>query len=78
MRARSKDDERVVVVSITEEGEKLHDLLSDVPTRMAQCVKLENEEAMQLYTLLNKMIKRSVLKYDKNYLSRKNKRRLFK
>ena len=57
LRARSKDDERVVVVSITKEGEKLHDLLSDVPMRMAQCVKLENEEAMQLYALLNKMIK---------------------
>lgn len=56
-RTRSKEDERVVIVSITERGEELHDKIAEVPVKMAKCVKLENEEAMQLYTLLNKMMK---------------------
>lgn len=56
-RTRSKEDERVVIISITECGEELHDRLAEVPIKMANCVKLETEDAMQLYTLLNKMMK---------------------
>lgn len=56
-RARLESDERVVVVSITEKGEALQDLVADVPDKMSQCVTLDNGEAMQLYTLLNKMMK---------------------
>ena len=56
-RTRSKEDERVVIISITECGEELHDKLAEVPVKMANCVKLETEDAMQLYTLLNKMMK---------------------
>ena len=56
-RTRSKEDERMVILSITERGEELHDKVAEVPVKMTKCVKLENEEAMQLYTLLNKMMK---------------------
>lgn len=56
-RKRSENDERVVIVTITEKGEKLHDDASEIPEKMAQCVSLESEEAMQLYTLLHKMMK---------------------
>lgn len=56
-RTRSKEDERIVIISITECGEELHNKLAEVPVKMANCVKLETEEAMQLYTLLNKMMK---------------------
>lgn len=56
-RTRSKEDERMVILSITERGEELHDKVAEVPVKMTNCVKLENEEAMQLYTLLNKMMK---------------------
>ena len=56
-RTRSKEDERMVILSITERGEELHNRVAEVPIKMASCVKLENEEAMQLYTLLNKMMK---------------------
>ena len=56
-RVRSENDERMVMINITEEGEKLHDMLAEVPAKMAQCVKLDNDEALQLYTLLNKMMK---------------------
>lgn len=55
-RQRSKDDERVVIVSITDTGKALQEIVSEVPVKMAQCVKLESDEALQLYTLLNKML----------------------
>ncbi|MBR2115772.1 MAG: MarR family transcriptional regulator [Alistipes sp.] len=55
-RLRQTEDERVVVISLTEKGEQLQEQLSEVPIKMAQCVKLEQQEAMQLYELLNKMM----------------------
>ena len=55
-RSRQTEDERVVVISLTEKGEQLQEQLSEVPIKMAQCVKLEQQEAMQLYELLNKMM----------------------
>jgi len=56
-RERSKEDERKVIVSITERGERLHDMASGIPAKMSQCLTLENEDAMQLYTLLHKLMK---------------------
>lgn len=55
-RSRSKDDERVVIITITQKGEELYDAASEIPIKMSQCVKIDSEEAQQLYTLLNKMI----------------------
>lgn len=56
-RKRSDKDERVVVISITDAGEALQERVAEVPVKMAQCVKLESDEALQLYVLLNKMMK---------------------
>lgn len=56
-RCRSKEDERVLHVSITEQGEALKEKAVHVPQQMAQCVKLEKEEAEQLYRILNKILK---------------------
>lgn len=56
-RQRSADDERVVVVSITESGEALRERVAEVPARMAQCVGLEADDAKQLYLLLHKLLK---------------------
>lgn len=56
-RKRSKEDERMVIVSITEMGEKLHDRAAEIPEKMAGCVTLESDEAKQLYTLLHKLMK---------------------
>lgn len=55
-RKRSDEDERVVVISITDAGEALQGLVAEVPIKMAQCLKLESTETLQLYTLLNKMM----------------------
>ena len=56
-RRRSREDERMVIVTITEKGEMLQEKAADVPVRMAGCVTLENNEAMQLYALLHKLMK---------------------
>lgn len=55
-RNRSREDERVLNVSITESGEKLKEFAVNVPKQLADCVKLEPEEAMQLYKILYKIL----------------------
>lgn len=55
-RYRSREDERVLMVEITREGEALKEKAVDVPARMANCVNLNSEDAMQLYTLLYKLL----------------------
>ena len=56
-RKRSEDDERIVMVSITERGEELHNKAAEIPSKMAGCLTLESDEAMQLYMLLHKLMK---------------------
>lgn len=56
-RKRSEIDERMVILTITARGEELHDKAAEIPTKMAGCVTLENEDALQLYFLLQKMMK---------------------
>ena len=56
-RRRSVSDERVVLITITEKGEELQDKAAQIPAKMTQCVTLENSEAVQLYTLLHKLMK---------------------
>ena len=55
-RERSKSDERVLTVKVTEEGEKLRERSADVPGKIAGCVKLTPEEAITLYGLLYKLL----------------------
>lgn len=55
-RARSKEDERNLLVAITPAGEKLRERAVDIPAKMGKCVNLEPEEAAQLHTLLHKML----------------------
>ena len=56
-RKRSEIDERMVILTITARGEELHDKAAEIPTNMAGCVTLENEDALQLYSLLQIMMK---------------------
>ena len=56
IRSRSKEDERVLDVEITEKGEALKEQAVSIPQRVAGCVKLNQEEAMQLYQLLYKVL----------------------
>lgn len=55
-RARSAEDERNLNVTITEVGEQLKEQAVNVPAKMAQCSKLEPEEALILYRILYKLL----------------------
>jgi DNA-binding MarR family transcriptional regulator len=55
-RKRAKEDERVLIVTLTKEGEMLRDKAVSIPEKMSCCVKLSPEEGKTLYTLLYKML----------------------
>lgn len=55
-RYRSKIDERVLVVEITEDGEAIKDKAAHIPESMAACVTLNADESLQLYRLLYKLL----------------------
>ena len=55
-RMRSKEDERVLLVTLTPEGEKLKEKAVEIPAKMAGCIKMEPEEAATLYGLLYRLL----------------------
>ncbi len=56
VRTRSKEDERVLNVAITEAGEALKDAALAVPEEMLKHVALSREEIFTLYKLLRKLL----------------------
>ncbi|MBE5924290.1 MAG: MarR family transcriptional regulator [Lachnospiraceae bacterium] len=56
-RERSKEDERITIVSITEKGMDLKEKCKDIPLKLAQSsTSLSDEESKQLYHLLYKFL----------------------
>lgn len=55
-RYRSKEDERVLMVEITAKGESLQEQACSIPEKVSGCVKLDTDEALQLYQLLYKVL----------------------
>lgn len=55
IRERSKDDERVVNVTLTEQGSSLYNEALQVPVKMSSCIELSAEEAGTLYSILHKL-----------------------
>ena len=55
-RCRSSEDERVLIVELTEAGEALKEQAVSIPEKIAGCVRLDSEEAVQLYQLLYKVL----------------------
>ena len=55
-RKRSTTDERSVSVFLTDSGEALKEKAVDIPAKVAGCVGLDGEEALQLYQLLYKVL----------------------
>ena len=52
-RQRSKEDERITVISITPEGEALKEQCRDIPMKLVECGSpLSEKEAGELYRLL--------------------------
>ena len=57
-RCRSSEDERNLIVTITDKGEQLKEKAVTIPEEMAKCSNLDPEEAAALYQLLYKMLGR--------------------
>lgn len=55
-RHRSPEDERILLVHITEEGMKLREAAAKIPPIVGKCVCLSQEEAQTLYSLLYKIL----------------------
>ena len=55
-RHRSLKDERVLLVDVTEEGQRLRDKAVRVPEKVSKFLGLTSEEAVTLYRLLYKLL----------------------
>lgn len=56
-RSRNKEDERNLVVTVTEEGLKLREKAVSIPGHISSCISVNQEEAGLLYELLYKILK---------------------
>ena len=56
LRKRNAADERSVIITITEDGEKLRDRAAAIPEKMGGCLPLSKEEGKELYRLLYKIL----------------------
>ncbi|MBC7418665.1 MAG: MarR family transcriptional regulator [Pedobacter sp.] len=55
-RVRSKTDERVVIISLTETGLQLKHRAKDIPNNLLKCLDVSIEELLQLKGMLNKIL----------------------
>ena len=55
-RTRLAEDERNLIVTITDKGEKIKDKAVNIPQKLASCINLSAEEAKMLYSLLYKIL----------------------
>ena len=55
-RIRNEEDERNLVITITEKGEELKNDVKGIPTEVGKCINLTKDEAYTLYSLLYKVI----------------------
>ena len=59
LRTRSKEDERIVMISLSDKGAELYERLAEIPMRIGMCVNLEPEKAQALHTLLYELLEAS-------------------
>ena len=55
-RERSKEDERFLVVRVTDAGMELREKALDIPAKIGGCFSIDKQEAVQLYTIINKIL----------------------
>ena len=55
-RNRSREDDRVVISTLTEQGRDLQERAKDIPEKVAGCIDLPVEKAKQLYDLLYELL----------------------
>ena len=58
-RTRSTRDDRIVVITLTEEGRQLKEKVQDIPLKVGSCITLPPKDAQTLYTLLYELLDKS-------------------
>ena len=56
VRERSKEDERSVLITLTDEGRALREKALDIPRCIGGCIRMEADEARELKRLLERML----------------------
>ena len=57
VRARDNTDERVVTISLTQDGEALKERAAQIPFKVGSCIALSSDEASVMYALLYKLLR---------------------
>ncbi len=55
-RKRSSNDDRIVIINLTDKGKELQEKAKNVPQLMSECVELSDNKKMQLYNLLHEFL----------------------
>lgn len=56
VRSRDKEDERSVIIELTQAGEEKRDQAVEIPDKIGKCVSLNPEESKTLYHLLYQIL----------------------
>ena len=64
-RRRCRKDDRVVEITLTDEGRALQEKAKEIPKKVAGCIDLPVEKAQQLYALLYELLDNQKLNNDK-------------
>lgn len=59
-RERSREDERVTIIHLTDAGRAMREKCEQIPMKLGQCVPMELEDAIQLRTLLHRLLEADV------------------
>ena len=54
---RCENDDRMVLITLTEEGRNLQEKAKEVPRKVGSCIDLSPEKAQMLYSLLYELLK---------------------
>lgn len=55
-RKRSSEDERILVVTLSESGKELRERAVEVPFKMQSCMSIDEKDAADLYRILHKIM----------------------
>ena len=55
-RKRAKNDERNLMITITDDGKSLKDKAKNIPAKVGKCIKLESKDIARLYRILHTIL----------------------
>jgi DNA-binding MarR family transcriptional regulator len=61
-RTRSKEDERIVRIALTEKGWEMREKCLNIPFAVGSCIHLSEEDAANLYRILHLLLEDAI--YD--------------